>query len=83
MRERGFPPEIFGARIKLLGTPVIDPGPTLSDGRSTMFESLDDQMKHDEMETTTPRERWLKWLLVGVVSVLLFAGLYAGVRLLE
>ncbi|MFZ5928692.1 MAG: hypothetical protein ACOYX1_14755 [Acidobacteriota bacterium] len=48
-----------------------------------MFESLDDQMKHDEMETTTPREKWLKWVLVGVVSVLLFAGLYAGVRLLE
>ncbi len=48
-----------------------------------MFESLDDQMKHDADETTTPRERWLKWLLVGIVSVLLFGGLYMGVRLLE
>jgi|YNPBryantNP2012_1023418.scaffolds.fasta_scaffold05496_3 hypothetical protein len=48
-----------------------------------MFESLDDQMKHDEMEATTPRERWLKWVLAGVVAVLVFGGLYVGVRLLE
>lgn len=48
-----------------------------------MFESLDEQMKRDEDEVTTPRERYLKWLLVGVVSVLLFGGLYMGVRLLE
>lgn len=47
-----------------------------------MFESLDEQMKHDDDEVTTPRERYLKWLLVGVVSVLLFGGLYMGVRLL-
>ena len=48
-----------------------------------MFESLDEQMKHDDDETTTPRERVLKWVLVGIVSVLLFGGLYMGVRLLE
>ncbi|WP_321472341.1 hypothetical protein [uncultured Paludibaculum sp.] len=48
-----------------------------------MFESLDEQMKHDDDEVTTPKERYLKWLLVGVVSVLLFGGLYMGVRLLE
>lgn len=48
-----------------------------------MFESLDDQMKHDEQETVTPRERWIKWVLVGIVSILLFGGLYMGVRLLE
>ena len=48
-----------------------------------MFESLDDQMKHDQDATTTPRERMLKWLLVAVVSVVLFGGLYMGVRLLE
>jgi hypothetical protein len=48
-----------------------------------MFETLDDRMKHDEQETTTSKERMLKWLLVGVVSVILFSGLYFGVRLLE
>lgn len=48
-----------------------------------MFETLDDRMKHDEQETTTGKERMLKWLLVGVVSVILFGGLYFGVRMLE
>jgi len=48
-----------------------------------MFESLDDQMKHDEQETVSPRERIMKWVLTGVVAVLLFGGLYMGVRLLE
>ncbi|MBI5282930.1 MAG: hypothetical protein HY858_14690 [Candidatus Solibacter usitatus] len=48
-----------------------------------MFESLDEQMKHDDDETSTPKERLLKWVLVGIVSVLLFGGLYMGVRLLE
>jgi lipid-A-disaccharide synthase-like uncharacterized protein len=48
-----------------------------------MFESLDEQMKHDEQETTTRKEQVLKWALVGVVSVLLFGGLYMGVKLLS
>jgi hypothetical protein len=48
-----------------------------------MFESLDEQMKHDEMETTTTKERVLKWVIVGIVSILCFGGLYMGVRLLE
>lgn len=47
-----------------------------------MFESLDDQMKHDQDASSTPKERFLKWVLVGIVSVLLFGGLYMGVRLL-
>jgi hypothetical protein len=48
-----------------------------------MFESLDEQMKHDEELETTPRERWLKYALVAIVSVILFSGLYMGVRMLE
>ena len=48
-----------------------------------MFESLDEQMKHDDAETSTPKERMLKYLLIGVVSIVLFAGLFMGVRLLD
>lgn len=48
-----------------------------------MFESLDDRIKQDENEVTTPRERLVKWVLVGIVSLVLFGGLYMGVRLLE
>jgi hypothetical protein len=48
-----------------------------------MFETLDDRMKQDEAEHTTPKDKILRWLLVGVVSLVLFGGLYMGVRLLE
>ena len=48
-----------------------------------MFDSLDDQMKHDAALETTTKERVLRWIAVGIVSVVLFGGLYLGVRLLE
>ncbi len=48
-----------------------------------MFESLDDQMKLDAQETSSPRERAIKWILTGIGAVLLFGGLYMGIRLLE
>lgn len=47
-----------------------------------MFESLDEQMKHDEQETTTPKEKYMKWVLVALVSLAVFGGLYMGVRVL-
>jgi len=48
-----------------------------------MFDSLDEQIKHDEHEATTPRERVLVWLSVAVISIALFSGLYFVVRQLE
>ncbi|MCZ2155044.1 MAG: hypothetical protein LC114_14280 [Bryobacterales bacterium] len=47
-----------------------------------MFESLDEQMKHDEEETTTPKEKYMKRVLVALVSLAVFGGLYMGVRVL-
>ncbi len=48
-----------------------------------MFESLDDQIKHDTAAETTRMERLLKWALALVLGLLVFGGLYFGVRLLE
>lgn len=48
-----------------------------------MFESLDDRMKHDEQEVTSAKERWLKWVVVGVISIIVFGGLWMGVRMME
>jgi len=48
-----------------------------------MFDSLSDQMKHDDAETTKTSERVIVWLAVAVISVLLFGGLYFGIRMLE
>jgi hypothetical protein len=48
-----------------------------------MFESLDDQMKHDAKAQKTARERWLEYTAIAVISLVVFAGLYFGVRMLE
>jgi hypothetical protein len=48
-----------------------------------MFDSLSDQMKHDDAETTKTSERVIRWLAVAVISVLLFGGLYFGIKMLE
>jgi hypothetical protein len=48
-----------------------------------MFDSLDEQMKQDLKESSSPKERILLWISVAVVSVLVFGGLWVGVRVLE
>ena len=48
-----------------------------------MFESLDEHMKHDDQLETTTRERIVRWVAITVVSILVFAGLYFSVRMLE
>jgi hypothetical protein len=48
-----------------------------------MFDSLDEQMKKDTDKERTPRQRMLLWLLIFVASVLLFGGLYFGVKLVS
>ena len=47
-----------------------------------MFDSLDEEMKRDDRATSTPRERYLRYAAVLLVSFALFGGLYAGIRLL-
>ena len=48
-----------------------------------MFESLDEQIKHDLDAQTTKKQRMLLWLAVAVASIILFGGLYYGVRMIE
>jgi hypothetical protein len=48
-----------------------------------MFDGLDEQMKRDEAAEVTPTERYLRWAAVIIASILLFGGLYFGVRLIE
>jgi len=48
-----------------------------------MFDSLSDRMKQDEARETNKTERFIRWIAVAVISVLLFVGLYFGVRMLE
>jgi hypothetical protein len=48
-----------------------------------MFESLDEQIKHDDAVETSRRERIAKGVAVAILSVLLFGGLYFVVRMAE
>jgi len=48
-----------------------------------MFDSLDEQMKHDDAVQITQTERIFKWTAVAVVSVLFFGGLYLAIQMME
>ncbi len=48
-----------------------------------MFDDLDEQIKKDINAESTSTERMIRYAAVAVVSVLLFGGLYFGVRLLD
>ncbi len=50
---------------------------------ASVFDSLDDQMKHDDAIEVSRKERIVKVLAIAVLSVLLFGGLYFAVRMLE
>jgi hypothetical protein len=48
-----------------------------------MFDSLDEQIKADDRREVSATERYIRWGVVAISSVVLFAGLYYGVRFLE
>lgn len=48
-----------------------------------MFESLDDHIKHDTEAESTKTQRVLQWVMALVAGILVFGGLYYGVRLLD
>ena len=48
-----------------------------------MFDILSDQMKRDEHLQISTNERLVYWLLVVIVSVLVFGGLYFGIHVLQ
>jgi hypothetical protein len=48
-----------------------------------MFDSLADRIKEDEHSAVNNTERLIRWIVVALVTILLFGGLYYGVRMLE
>jgi hypothetical protein len=48
-----------------------------------MFESLADRIREDEHKDVGNTERVLRYIAIVVLSVLLFGGLYFGVRMME
>ncbi len=48
-----------------------------------MFDSLDDQIKHDTELETTKVQRLMRWAAAFVATVAILGGLYYGMRFLE
>jgi len=46
-----------------------------------MFDSLADQIRHDEEGQTSNKERAIRYSIIAVLSILLFTALYIAVRL--
>jgi hypothetical protein len=47
-----------------------------------MFDSLDEQMKHDDAATITPRERLLKYAMWAVVPVVVFGAVFVAIMMM-
>jgi hypothetical protein len=48
-----------------------------------MFDSLSDQIRDDTRGEKTTRERVIEGLVITVLALAVFAGLFFGIRLLE
>ena len=48
-----------------------------------MFDSLAEQIRADEHKSSSNRERFVRWLLIVVVAVAVFGGIYWGVHSLS
>ena len=48
-----------------------------------MFDSLDDQMKHDSMSESSTKERWMKYFIISAVSILAVGGIFAAVEFVK
>ena len=48
-----------------------------------MFDSLDEQLKVDAQKSTSSTERWLRWVLMIVIALIVFGALYWGVHSIQ
>jgi len=45
-----------------------------------MFDSLEEQMKHDDATAASLRQRITKWALIVIVAVAVFGAMYYALR---
>jgi hypothetical protein len=53
------------------------------EGDCAMFESIDEQIKHDEEATTSKKQRLLRLAATAVIALAVFAGLVFSVKMLN
>ena len=47
-----------------------------------MFDSLEEKMKLDDAVESTPKERYVKYSAIAVMSILIFVVLYFGLMMM-
>ena len=47
------------------------------------YEGLDGQIKSDQLEILTQRERMLRWTLIALISVIVVGAIYVGIQLVR
>jgi len=58
-------------------------GGSLRERAKTMFESLDEHIKHDDQAEASVKERVLKYVMISAVSIVLVGGLFAAVQFVK
>jgi len=48
-----------------------------------MFDSLDEQIRMDEHKSVSNQERMVRWVLIVLLTVVVFGGLYFGFTMLK
>jgi hypothetical protein len=48
-----------------------------------MFESLEDQLRNDDLKEESMKERWTRYAIIGAVSVAAVAGAFAAVQFMR
>ncbi len=48
-----------------------------------MFDSLDEQMKHDDAVQRSTSERMFQWAAIAIASILVFGGAVLAVYMME
>jgi hypothetical protein len=45
-----------------------------------MFDSLAEQMKHDDATAAPPRQRMTKWAMIAVIAIAVFGAVYYALQ---
>jgi hypothetical protein len=48
-----------------------------------MFDSLADKIREDDQKESNSTERIIRWVIIAVVSVVVFGGIYWGIHALQ
>ena len=48
-----------------------------------MFESLAEQIRHDEQGQVSRLDRTIRWIAIAVLSVVIFGAIFYGVQFLQ